>query len=192
MAYAALITWNYVLSDETGFLLQRSTNSGSTWTLNLPQPVTTSYVDAAVVTYGTYWYRIAATNQYGTGSFSNTGSVFIPVLPPNPPSNLMLASGSVSASWQSGSVDSNHGPTDYYTFQKSFDGINFSELRVTLIESTIDTNVTASVGTGSTYWYDVAAVNTAGTSSFTPTASISFTYNPIPQAVPRLTASIVP
>lgn len=53
---AALITWTYSYADNTGFLLQRSTDSGSTWTLNLPQPVTTSYVDATVVTYGTYWY----------------------------------------------------------------------------------------------------------------------------------------
>jgi hypothetical protein len=85
MALAALITWNYALNDETGFLLQRSTNSGSTWDVNFPQPTTSSYVDDTVVLYGTYWYRIAATNRYGTGSYSNIGSVFVPPDLPTPP-----------------------------------------------------------------------------------------------------------
>ena len=74
----ASISWNYTLADNTAFLLQRSTNSGSTWTANYPLPVSqTSYLDTTVVPYGTYWYHVAPTNKYGTGSFSNTGSVFV-------------------------------------------------------------------------------------------------------------------
>ena len=172
MALAALITWNYALSDNTGFLLQRSADSGLTWAVNFPQPNTSSYVDATIVTGSTYWYRVAATNLYGTGSWSNTGSVFT-YLPPNTPLNLLLASGSVIATWDSSSIDSDHSPKDYYTFQKSTDGINFTELQVRLIETATDTNVTASI-LGNTYYYRVAAVNIAGSSSFTA-SNITFT-----------------
>lgn len=76
--YAAQITWNYALSDNTGFLLQRSTDLGSTWIVNFPQSVTTSYVDTTVISNETYWYRVAATNPVGTGSWSNIGSVIVP------------------------------------------------------------------------------------------------------------------
>lgn len=123
MAYAALITWNYALADETGFLLQRSTNSGSTWTVNYPQPVTTSYLDTAVVSNGTYWYRIAATNAFGTGSFSNIGSVFIPgASPPEAPLLISVESGSAILNWTSSG-----NPTSY-VIHKSLDGSTYNYL----------------------------------------------------------------
>jgi hypothetical protein len=172
MALAALITWNYALNDETGFMLQRSTNSGSTWGISFPQPVTTSYVDTTVVPGGSYWYHIAATNAYGTGSYSNTGSVFIIPIPGGP-SNLQVSSGSSILTWQSGS-----GPHDYYTVQRSTGG-PFSEFQVSVIEISTDYNVTASYG-GMSYNYQVAAIDVSGTSSFSNTASITFYQDPPP------------
>ena len=167
MALAALITWNYALNDETGFLLQRSTNSGSTWTVNFPQPITSSYVDATVVPDGTYWYRVAATNKYGTGSWSNTGSVFVPPPIPGGPYNLVVVSGSAILTWHSGS-----GYGDYYTVQRNTGG-GFGDFAVSLIETYTDTLVTSSY-TGTTYKYQVAAIDISGTSSFSNTASILF------------------
>lgn len=181
MALAALITWNYAFTDETGFLLQRSVDSGSTWTVNYPQPITTSYVDAAVVDFGTYWYRIAATNKYGTGSWSNTGSVFI--LPaPGAPYNLQVVSGSSILTWHSGS-----GQTDYYTVQRSTQGGPFSEFTVALIETATDTSVSASY-TGNTYTYQVAAIDAVGTSSFTAPASIMFQQAPLAPTILSVTS----
>lgn len=177
MALAALITWNYALSDETGFLLQQSTNSGSTWTVNFPQPITTSYVDATVVPNGTYWYRIAATNRYGTGSWSNTGSVFVPPPTPDGPYNLVVVSGSAILTWESGS---NY--DDYYTIKRN----GFSDFAVSLIETYTDTLVTSSY-TGVMYDYQVAAINMSGTSSFSNTASITLQWSP--NAPQNLTAT---
>lgn len=73
-----LVLWTYAFTDHTGFLLQRSVNSASTWPTNV---VTTAsvlqYTDSDVAVGGTYWYHVAATNPYGTGSFSNTASVYL-------------------------------------------------------------------------------------------------------------------
>ena len=173
MALAALITWNYALNDETGFLLQRSTNSGSTWDVNFPQPTTSSYVDDTVVLYGTYWYRIAATNRYGTGSWSNTGSVWVPPSIPGGPYDLVVVSGSAILTWISGSINE-----EYFAVQRSTGG-GFSDFAVSLVETYTD-NTVVSDYTPQFYNYQVAAVDISGTSSFSNTASITFIWPPPP------------
>ncbi len=174
MAIAARITWNYALSDHTGFLLQRSVDTGSSWAVNFPQPITTSYVDATVVPNGTYWYRIAATNQYGTGAFSNTGSVFVPPPTSSAPYNLQVNSGSAILTWVDGG---SYG--DYYAVQRAVGGGGFTDLSVTLIETYTDSAATSSYS-GESYSYRVADVNMTGTSSFSNTASITFQWSPNP------------
>ena len=179
--YAALISWNYSLSDNAGFLLQRSTDSGSTWTTNYPLGHVVSYLDSDVISYGTYWYKIAATNRYGTGSFSNTGSVFILPEIPSAPHDLVVVSGSAILTWISGTLNE-----EYFAVQRSLDGVGFSDFAVTLVETYTDVAVSSSVA-GNTYWYQVAAVDIAGTSSFSNTASITFIYDP---PVGPITASV--
>ena len=61
MTNAILTQWTYPGTDETMFLLERSTDSGSTWPLKWAFPHTaSSYIDVAVAWYGTYWYKVAA------------------------------------------------------------------------------------------------------------------------------------
>jgi hypothetical protein len=68
MTNAILTQWTYPGTDETMFLLERSTDSGSTWPLKWAFPHTaSSYIDVAVAWYGTYWYKVAAANPRGTG-----------------------------------------------------------------------------------------------------------------------------
>jgi len=78
MATQILVTWTYALTDHTGFLLQRSVDTASTWPVNVVTTASvTQYTDSDVAVGGTYWYHVAATNPYGTGSFSNTANVYI-------------------------------------------------------------------------------------------------------------------
>jgi|ERR1035437_4594413 hypothetical protein len=72
------VQWSYPGSDETGFLLERSTDSGSTWPVQFSFPYTvTSYTDNDVMFNQTYWYRVVATNPIGIGIFSPTVNVYI-------------------------------------------------------------------------------------------------------------------
>ena len=100
---------------------------------------------------------------------------FISSSVPTPPSGSILLSvysGSSVLIWTSSLYDT----FDYYGIQRSINGILFTDYTTSISESNtcIDTLVTSSVG-GSTYWYRIAAVNTIGTSSFSNTASITFT-----------------
>ena len=168
--FTASISWTYSLSDNTGFLLQRSTDSGSTWPTTYQLPAfSTAYLDTTVAVFGTYWYRVVAANQYGIGDYSNTGSIFVPPLYPSGPYHLVVTSGSAILTWQSGSSNQ-----DYFAIQKSLDGSSYLGLNVSLIANYTDALVSASV-IGNDYWYRVAAVNAYGTSSFSNTASITFT-----------------
>jgi hypothetical protein len=168
--FTASISWTYSLLDNTGFLLQRSTDSGSTWPTTYQLPAApTDYFDTTVEVLGTYWYRVAAINHYGIGTYSNTGSVFVPPLYPLGPYHLVVTSGSAILTWQSGSSNQ-----DYFAIQKSLDGDSYIDLDVSTVVNYTDVLVSASVF-GNTYWYQVAAVNAYGTSSFSNTASITFT-----------------
>jgi hypothetical protein len=72
MTNAILTQWTYHGTDGTAFLWERSTDAGSTWPLKMAFPFTaSSYLDADVSLYGKYWYKIAAANPKGTGSFSS-------------------------------------------------------------------------------------------------------------------------
>ena len=78
MTNAILTQWTYPGTDETMFLLERSTDSGSTWPLKWAFPHTaSSYIDVAVAWYGTYWYKVAAANPRGTGSFSSLAMAYV-------------------------------------------------------------------------------------------------------------------
>jgi len=73
-----IVTWSYAPSgDQTGFRIQRATNAAFT------QGVTNFNVGAAVTSFSdgstrggiTYYYRVAATNSLGIGTWSNSLSI---------------------------------------------------------------------------------------------------------------------
>lgn len=167
----SLVTWSYELTNNDFFLLQRSVDSGTTWPNNYLLPSSSlQYIDAGVSSFNTYWYRVAAASYYGIGLFSNTGSVYIPGVPPLPPINLIVTSGSSILNWTIGSID-----TDYYHIEKSIDptGSGYFYFGTSSTTTDTDIDVTSSLN-GTPYWYQVAAVNEWGTSSFSNTASIIF------------------
>ena len=62
------LSWQDNASNETGYILQRSTAADGPYaTIEYLAPDTTSYVDAAIPALGIYYYRLAATNA-GNGS----------------------------------------------------------------------------------------------------------------------------
>ena len=96
---------------------------------------------------------------------------------PESPISLSVESGSAILLWQTGSKFQN---TGFFVVQRSLDGLNYSNFSnvlptpVELVTNYTDTTVTSSID-GTTYWYRVASVNEYDTSSFSNTASITFT-----------------
>ena len=82
------LTWTDNAVNETGFVIQRSTNGGAfTQIATVPAFSGTgtppAFIDTvqAAATNTTYSYRVAATNAGGTSAFSNTASATVPALP---------------------------------------------------------------------------------------------------------------
>lgn len=118
-----LVQWTYPGTDHTGFLLERSTDSGSTTDLRWGfDKWTKQYIDSAVGMNGTYWYKVAAANIKGTGSFSNLATVFI-----GPPAFdiAQLTASQVDRELnnllQWNYSGSSYGDTDYFYMEKSSD-----------------------------------------------------------------------
>ena len=74
---AIIINWTYAFADNTGFYLQRSSDSGEAWTQLPTTGLQYTYEDLDVIVGNTYWYQVAATNDFGTGSFSTIFSVYL-------------------------------------------------------------------------------------------------------------------
>jgi hypothetical protein len=186
--YVAL-AWTDAVN-ETGYVLERSINSGSTYSvLAYPAANVLTYNDAAVTINTIYWYRIYAFNAFGNGPYSNTASVLISN-PPVAPSNL-------SASLQDDPLtpqvyltftDNSSNELGFYMERSNNSGSSFSP------EATLAPNISWSYDTdvivegGTTYWYRVRAWNIYGSSSWSNVATQSV-WNP-PAAPSDLTASL--
>ena len=173
MATQVLVIWTYSLSDQTGFLLQRSINSASTWTDNYTTDGSTfQYIDSDVVIGGTYWYHVAATNSWGNGSFSNTGSVHISSSGPITLSLYVQATSDVKPF--DGTISSSLLPTitpdisvygDTNSYTQSFDQKFVGDRTLSVIDGTIIVN--------SGNYYEITAIDpNSGVITGPPTGAI--------------------
>lgn len=73
-----VLTWQDCSDDETGFLiLRRDTLSGSYSNINTATSSTTCWTNTVPVS-GIYWFRISATNSWGSSVGSNVKRVIVP------------------------------------------------------------------------------------------------------------------
>lgn len=82
------LSWTDLASNETGFRIERRTDSSGPWTfLATVGPNVTTYTDTAVAAGATYLYRVAAFNAAGNSpQFSNEATVGPALAPPAPAS----------------------------------------------------------------------------------------------------------
>lgn len=74
----ATLNWTDNSSNETGFVVERSSSATGGFTQLATVPAgSTSFVDGAVERKATYYYRVAAVNANGTSSYSNVASAYI-------------------------------------------------------------------------------------------------------------------
>jgi len=77
------LTWTDNSSNETGFIIQRSTNNGSSWVQIATVGVNvTTYSDTTVQKKHTYEYRVIAYNAFGNSSPSNMATITTPTHDP--------------------------------------------------------------------------------------------------------------
>jgi large repetitive protein len=84
------LTWTNNATNQTGFIMQRSTNHGLSY-VDLPNPTAanvTTYNDAAIVRGATYTYRVAAFDQYMRSAPTDPQTITAPLSAPAAPTML--------------------------------------------------------------------------------------------------------
>lgn len=177
------LVWIDNSSNEDGFYIERSTNSGSSWSvLTSSAANVSSSTDITIIGGNTYWYRVQSYNTSGTSSYSNTASVFVNY--PTAPTSLTSSTDGVKVSlvWTDNSNDEAG-----FNISRSIDsGSTWSGLATSSANTASYTD--QNVSTGSTYWYQVQSFNQVGTSSYSNTSSV---FIPIPLTLLALSESVV-
>jgi fibronectin type 3 domain-containing protein len=158
------LTWN-ASTGATSYNVYRSTSSG-TEALLVSGVTSTNYTDTGLTDGTTYFYKVKAANSAGLSGFSGEVSAtpHASVSPPPAPTGLSASAGDgqVSLSWNASS-----GATSYEIFRGTSSGGETLVASNVTTTSFLDTGLTDGVK----YYYEVKAVNSAGTSGFSNEAS---------------------
>lgn len=154
------LAWSTV-SGSTGYNVYRSGSTGSQGTKLNPTPISNnSYVDTGLINGTTYFYEVTSVNAGGESSASTQQSATPQVSAAGAPLGFSAtaSSGQVSLAWSTVS-----GSTGYNVYRSGSMGSQGTKLNSAPISnnSYVDTGVT----NGTTYYYEVTAVNAGGESS---------------------------
>ncbi|MGO8670283.1 MAG: malectin domain-containing carbohydrate-binding protein, partial [Capsulimonadaceae bacterium] len=164
------LTWNAVTPPASCVINEynvfRSTTSGftpSTSNLIAPNVENNSYDDTSPALAGTttYYYVVEAVDSYGASAASAQASVLTPAgnIPPIPTGlAASYGNGRVSLSWTAST-----GATSYNVYRGTASGGESATAFASGVTS--PTYIDTAVVNGTTYYYEVAAVNANGTSS---------------------------
>jgi len=158
------LSWS-ASANATGYYVKRSTTSGGPYT-QIAGTSSTSFTDTGVTNGTKYFYVVSSYNSAGQSansaeaSATPTGSVTIPPVP----SGLLASPGNaqVSLTW-----NGSNGATSYNVKRATTTGGPYTQVAAPTATGFTDTGLT----NGTTYYYVVSALNTAGESSNSPQAS---------------------
>jgi hypothetical protein len=157
----------------TDYLVQYSSDSGSTWTTFADGTSATTSATVTGLTNGTsYVFRIAAVNIAGTSSYSSASTAVTPAGVPVAPAAPTPTAGnaSVSLSWTAPSANGS-AITDYKIYYATSAGGTY-----TLFSDTVSTTTSVTVTgltNGTAYFFKVAAVNAVGDSALSAASTSS-------------------
>lgn len=168
----ASLTWS-ASSGATGYHVKRATTSGGPYT-QIAAPTSTSYTDTSLTNGTAYYYVVSAFDTAGESANSAQVSAQ-PVVPavviPATPAGLAATADNAQASltWSASS-----GATSYHVKRATTSGGPYTQVGAPTSTSYTDT----SLANGTTYYYVVSALDSAGESanssqaSATPTAPV--------------------
>ncbi len=164
----------------TGYDVEWSSDSGKTWSAPLASAQSSTSTVALVtgLANGTpYVFRVAAINGVGTGSFSVTSPAVTPAGTPATPSDIGASAGdqSVSVSWTAPS-DGGSPITSYDVRYSTDGGTTWTSAGVAYTSSPA---VVSGLANGTSYVFDVAAINGVGASSYSTASPAA-----VPSGVP--------
>ncbi|NBX92431.1 MAG: hypothetical protein EBQ85_04275, partial [Proteobacteria bacterium] len=156
----------------TNYSYKYSSDNGSTWSSPaLTGSSTASYTVSGLTNGTSYIFQVAAVNAAGTGTYSSSSSAVTPATTPGQPTNLIAtgANGQVSLSWTSPSSNGGSAITNYSYKYSANSGITWSTPALTGSSTTSYT--VSGLTNGTSYIFQVAAVNAAGTGTYSSSSS---------------------
>jgi cellulose 1,4-beta-cellobiosidase len=163
----------------TSYSIYRSTDGGSTYS-QLATSTTAGYTDGAVTNGSAYYYKITATNGYGTSGYSSVVNATPAAVAPSAPTGLSAVAGNTQVSLTWNTVI---GSTSYNVLRSTSSGTEAQLVNV-LAANYTNTGLT----NGTTYYYKVQAVNGNGTSVSSLEVSATPTNNLIPVGATYITS----
>ena len=163
---AAALSWTDNASDETGFVVERSTDNISFGVVGSTSANVRNYTDAGLPT-GTYYYRVNAVNAGGASLYATTSQSVVLTIPTAPTMTSVTATTTpirALVRW----VDNSSNETRF-NIERSIDDVVFGLIGTASANLIFFSD--ASVASSTVYYYRVSATNALGTS--TPSASMS-------------------
>ncbi|MBI5632248.1 MAG: S8 family serine peptidase [Nitrospirae bacterium] len=166
-------------TNETGFVIERSTNDGSFVVIATPGPFsgtgTMTYLDRTVKSGNTYTYRMKAVNGTLSSAYSNTASVTVPT-PPAAPSSLAGEAVRITRSttqdvatlaWIDNAINESA-----FTVQRSLNAAFTNSLRTFTVGADVN-KFSQKVSRANNFYYRVRATNVAGKSGWSNTVFVT-------------------
>ena len=160
-----MLTWNAVYG-ATSYRIYRSTSRGSGYSL-LGTTTATSYTNTGAKAGTTYYYRVKACNDAGLSPYSNIVSGQVKTVTPKPAAPVVKIGNSASSGKPMLTWNAVSGATSYKVYRATSQNGTYSLLGT--VTATSYTNTGAKAGT--TYYYKVKAVNSAGESAYSNVVS---------------------
>ena len=155
-----VLTWNAV-SGATSYKVYRATSQNGTYSL-LGTVTTNSYTNTGAKAGTTYYYRVKACNDAGLSPYSNIVSGQAKSVMPKPSAPVVKIGNSASSGKPMLTWNAVSGATSYKVYRATSQSGTYSLLGT--VTATSYTNTGAKAGT--TYYYKVKAVNSAGESAY--------------------------
>ena len=160
-----MLTWNAV-SGATSYKVYRATSQNGTYSL-LGTVTTTSYTNTGAKAGTTYYYRVKACNDAGLSPYSNVVSGKVKSVTPKPAAPVVKLGNSATSGKPMLTWNAVSGATSYKVYRATSQKGTYSLLGT--VTATSYTNTGAKAGT--TYYYKVKAVNSAGESAYSNVVS---------------------
>ena len=160
-----MLTWNAV-EGATSYRIYRSTSKGSGYSL-LGTTTATSYTNTGAKAGTTYYYRVKAVNDAGMSPYSNIVSGQAKSVTPKPSAPVVKIGNSAASDKPMLTWNAVSGATSYKVYRATSQNGTYSLLGT--VTATSYTNTGAKAGT--TYYYKVKAVNSAGESAYSNVVS---------------------
>jgi len=158
------LSWS-VSTGATLYYVKRATSSGGPYT-QISSPAATTYTDTGLTNGTEFFYVVSAYNSAGPSANSAevNATPTAPPVPPPAPANLQATAGNaqVSLTWNASA-----GATSYHLRRSTTNGSGYTQIAAPTAANYVDTGRT----NGTTYYYVVTALNSAGESAISAQAS---------------------